>query len=341
VLLSRWWRARRDGAANTVTQHARAAVTFFGGKGGVGKTTCAAAYALRIARAGRRTLLISTDPAHSLGDLLQTQLTPSPQAVAPALDALELDPDRALRAYIDMVKTNLRELASPELRSAAEHQADLAALAPGSVDSAMFDEVVRILLDVGPAYDALVFDTAPTGHTLQLLALPEIMSAWTDALLERRRRAFPQPEWAARAVDEQQTPEDRAAAILNARQQRYATTRTLLLNPTRTRFVPVLNPDALSREETRRMVGALGARGIPIDTLIVNRVLPAHDTGAFYMRRRVAEAHHLAAIDKEFAVLRRLRVTFLPDEPRGLAALEPIAAQLPLEPVTASTSDSD
>ena len=324
MLLKRWWHKRRRASVPADSSGPR--ITFFGGKGGVGKTTCAAAYALRLANNGQRTLLVSTDPAHSLGDLLQVALGSKVQRISEGLDALELDPEKALKRYLDEVKTNLRQLASPELRQAAEHQAELAGLSPGATEAALFDEIVRLILD-SEDYEQLVFDTAPTGHTLHLLALPEIMSAWTEGLLARGQKS--EVEWMQRAPEADDRSR-RAGAILQRRRERFAAARERLLDPARTRFVPILNPDALSREETARMLITLGERGIPLDTLVINRVLPDSADGQFLARRRQTEAGHLAAIDRDFAHLKRLRIPLAESEIRGLSALQSLARQLAL-----------
>lgn len=324
MLLKRWWHKRRRAPVPADSTGPR--ITFFGGKGGVGKTTCAAAYALRLANNGQRTLLVSTDPAHSLGDLLQVALGSKVQRISEGLDALELDPEKALKRYLDEVKTNLRQLASPELRGAAEHQAELAGLSPGATEAALFDEIVRLILD-SEDYEQLVFDTAPTGHTLHLLALPEIMGAWTEGLLARGQKS--EVEWMQRAPEADDRSR-RAGAILQRRRERFAAARERLLDPARTRFVPVLNPDALSREETARMLKTLGERGIPLDTLVINRVLPDSADGQFLARRRQTEAGHLAAIDRDFAHLKRLRIPLAESEIRGLSALQSLARQLAL-----------
>lgn len=327
MLLKRWWqtlRGRHPTPAPVPASGPR--LTFFGGKGGVGKTTCAAAYAAGLADDGQRTLLVSTDPAHSLGDLLQITLDSKPVRVTAQLEALELDPERALQRYLDEVKTNLRRLASPELRDAAERQAELAGLSPGATEAALFDEIVNLILDSGE-YEQLVFDTAPTGHTLHLLALPEIMGAWTEGLLARGRES--ERDWLQTAPETQQRSQQ-AADILQHRRDRFAAARTRLLDPERTRFVPVLNPDALSRQETARMLEALGERGIPLDTLVINRVLPETADGDFLARRRRAEAEHLAAIDRDFAHLKRLRIPLADTEIQGLEALRSITRQLAL-----------
>jgi len=171
-----------------------------------------------------------------------------------------------------------RQPRQPEVRDAAMRQADLAASSPGAEESALMDELVRLTLENSDRYDHLVFDTAPTGHTLQLLQLPEAMRGWTDALLSKRRETL---DTGAAMQGSDAAPEDRAARILEARRDRYAAMRDMLLDPNRTRFIPVLNPDRLSREETRRIVGTLGEVGMRVDALVVNRVLPDFADGDF------------------------------------------------------------
>lgn len=322
--------SRRSRAATPKFDSAdgRARLTFFGGKGGVGKTTCAAAWALQHAGAENRTLLISTDPAHSLADLLGIELGGEAKSITADLDALELSPDLALADYIAEVKSNLRELSSPELRDAAERQADLAATAPGAREAALFEAMVRCILDLGMRYRELVFDTAPTGHTLQLLNLPETMATWTEAMLARRRDS--QLSWRERDTNAA-APEDRAAAILEARRSRFEAVRTLLTDPARTRFIPVLNPDALSVEETRRMVAQLTARRVRVPLLIVNRVVAETADGDFAAALRRTQSRHLEAIDQHFGAFRRWRIDYSDAEIQGLADLLaiPLPAAIP------------
>lgn len=300
-------------------------LTFFGGKGGVGKTTCAAAWAVLQAERGRSVLLISTDPAHSLGDLLERAIGDKPVPIRECLSAMELSPDAALRTYLREVKANLRELAAPELRTAAEAQAELAGRAPGALDAALFEAMVRVMLDLGPHHDELVFDTAPTGQTLQLLALPEVMGAWSEGMLARRREA--RAAWLERAP-EADPPEDRAAAILDARRRRYEQVRALLKDHERFSFIPVLNPDALSLEETRRMTTALEAAGIAVPALIVNRVVPESAQGEFAAALRATQRQYLEAIDTHFAARPRVRIAHRSSEIRGLVALSTLATEL-------------
>lgn len=163
-------------------------VLFFGGKGGVGKTTIASAFALRSAERGERTLLVSTDPAHSTGDVLGMSLGSKPTRVVEGLWALEIDPAREADRYIEGVKRRVAEVAAPRIMREVERQIDAARVSPGAEEAAVFERLTRVLDDEGEDYDRVVFDTAPTGHTLRLLALPEQMRTWVDGLIDRRRK---------------------------------------------------------------------------------------------------------------------------------------------------------
>lgn len=326
MLLSRWWRRR----PKAIDSGPGVRVTFFGGKGGVGKTTCSAAHAWTLSEQGRRVLLVSTDPAHSLGDLVQQRLGTRPRTLRPGLAALEVSAAQARQRYFREVRDNLTALASPELRDAAIRQAELSMQAPGAAEAALFEEIVGLILETGADYDELIFDTAPTGHTLQLLTLPDTMNTWAEGLLARREASL--EDWPDRSGERR--PEDRAAEILRRRRDRFAAARDVLRDPRRTRFVPVLNADALSREETGRMVTALKAEGIAVDTLVINRVTPelaVSSAGDFWQQRKAIEDRHLQAIERDFADLRRVQVPLQAEEIQGLTALKALARALPLD----------
>ena len=163
-------------------------VLFFGGKGGVGKTTVAAAFALRAARQAKRTLLVSTDPAHSTSDILEVQLDSEPTIVEENLWAMEIDPETETQAYIDDVKERISESIAPRLVKEVERQIDVARMSPGAEESAVFERFAKILCDEDYQFDRYVFDTAPTGHTIRLLSLPELMTVWISGLISQRRK---------------------------------------------------------------------------------------------------------------------------------------------------------
>jgi len=164
-------------------------IVFVGGKGGVGKTTVAAAVALRFADAGQRALVVSTDPAHSLGDVFQVAIGDRRRELAPNLEGMEIDPDAQVEGYLASVKQSMRDLVRPAMYHEVDKQVELARTSPGAVEAAMLERVSELMVDESGRHDVLVFDTAPTGQTLRLLSLPEIMAAWTDGLLRHRERS--------------------------------------------------------------------------------------------------------------------------------------------------------
>ncbi|MDY6941528.1 MAG: ArsA family ATPase [Pseudomonadota bacterium] len=301
-------------------------IRFFGGKGGVGKTTCSSAYALSMAGAGHRTLLVSTDPAHSLSDLLEHALRGQPQQVTQNLWAFELDPHSAALRYLSEVKRNISALAAPELLKEAHRQVDLAAHSPGAEELALFEELVSTLLDVAPAYDGVVFDTAPTGHTLHLLALPELMQAWVDGLLARRLQAH--AVWSD--TGQGQSPKlDQAQQILNRRQHRFDRVRHLLMDPERCSFTFVMNADRLSMAETERAMKTLRQNHVPLGGVIINRTTPASEHSALMTARRTVEAGYIEATRKRLG--RYTDVYVIPmasSEVQGLSNLRDLGATL-------------
>src|SRR5690606_17207123 len=120
--------------------------------------------------------------AHSLGDAFGRQLGDSPRRLLPNLDALELDPDLEVEAHLERVMAQMRRFASAEMVPELERQMRLTRLSPGAQEAAMLERIARLVCDDGLAYGLIIFDTAPTGHTLRLLSLPEAMAAWTDGL---------------------------------------------------------------------------------------------------------------------------------------------------------------
>lgn len=307
-------------------------LVFFGGKGGVGKTTCAVAWALAASRLGRRTLLVSTDPAHSTSDLLGVALGAAERRVTEHLWAQEIDAAKEAEEYVDRIRIDLLRRVPERMRPEMERQVEMARVTPGAEEAALFDRVAEIALAQGDTWDAIVFDTAPTGHTLRLLALPELLQTWIDGLLDRRQRIQKLSElWRRNLVgdggdEEAQDPVER---VLGARRRTFHQLRERLLDSERTVFAFVLTAERLPILETGRAVATLRRHGVPVGGLVVNRLLP--DSAAehpFLAARRAQERVHLEEIEAELGELPRLSLPLLPRDVDASDGLEAIVAEL-------------
>ncbi len=307
-------------------------ILFFGGKGGVGKTTSATAFALLASQAGRRTLLVSTDPAHSTGDILEADLGPTERRITEHLWALEIDAEKEAATYIDHVRTHLLRAVPEHLRSEMERQVEIARVSPGAEEAALFDRVAELVLTVHDRYDLVVFDTAPTGHTLRLLTLPELLQAWIDGLLERRKRvnelsAMWRQMTVAGSPDEEIT--DPVEKILTARRRKFYQMRELLLSPGDTAFIFVLLAERLPILETAKAVKMLHRFQVPVGGIVVNRILPVDAAGhPFLAARKEQEQRYMREIEATFPDLPRLELPLLPHDVVGPAALQEIVGHL-------------
>lgn len=300
------------------------------GKGGVGKTSVSCALALRHARAGRRVLLVSTDPAHNLGHAWDVALGDDPRRVVGGsdghVDAVEIDPAVVVERHLDAVGRTLRRLLPEHLHGPAARHLDQARHAPGTHESAVLERLAELVTDAcepSSAYDLVVVDTAPTGHTLRLVALPEKLTTWTEGLLASRDRSE-RLGAAVRGLSGGEDTTDRDAElrrVLVRRQQRFSTFRDLLVDPSRAGFVLVTAAERLPVAETEALHEELRALGIAVTGLVVNRRSP-DDGGLLAQRRRVEERHldTLRGLDVPLT-----EVPLLPGELVGESALGVLA----------------
>ena len=302
-------------------------ILFFGGKGGVGKTTCAAALALAARRAGKKVLLVSTDPAHSTSDILETALDSSEREILPGLTGIELDAVRETRRYLEDAKARMADVFRPSVVREAARQIELTALMPGVADVAVFDRMADLIVSRAGTYDLVVFDTAPTGHALRLLRLPELMSSWVDALARRRREAVTAQARAAGA-SEDGAAADPVLAILEARMARLRTVREELTRGDRVAFVLVLIPERLPIEESVRAAADLSEAGMSLGAVIVNRVLPDEVPGDYFRARKAQERIHLDEIARRLPPVPRVIVPLFESDVHGLASLARVGACL-------------
>jgi len=308
-------------------------IVLFTGKGGVGKTTLAAATAAHLARSGRKTLIVSTDPAHSLGDALEADLGGEPSEVdgVGGLFAAHIDARLLLQGSWGRLREHLRTLLAGA--GVDELLADELTVLPGVEELLALGEVRRAAQD-GP-WDVVVVDCGPTAETLRLLALPEALGGYLERLFPAHRRAVrgllaglaggPQSGRGEAALRW-----DRAAEALDGLAADLAGLRALLAAPG-TSLRLVLTPERVVLAETRRTLTALALHGLRVDGLVANRLVPAPSAedgpAAAWLRERAAE---------QAAVLAELEGTGVPvrtaayraAEPTGVAALLELGADL-------------
>ncbi|WP_433628942.1 ArsA family ATPase [Halomicrococcus sp. NG-SE-24] len=265
---------------------------FFGGKGGVGKTTVSSAYGLKCARAGLDTLVVSTDPAHSTSDVFDQQFgdDPAPVEGHENLWAMEIDPDEEVQRHMQEIKRAMSDQVSPAVVNAIDRQIELAHKTPGAHEAALFDRFVDVMRD-SEEYDRVVFDTSPTGGTLRLLGLPEFLGDWIDRLLDKRAKSIELFEKAAVGEHEarRRAEDDPIIRRLEERKETFEFAGRVLREEAA--FYLVLNPDELSIRETGRAIEELTEYDLDVEGLVVNKVTPEPDDdeggrGARYLRER-------------------------------------------------------
>lgn len=295
-------------------------ILFFTGKGGVGKTSVACATAVRLADAGRKVLLVSTDPASNLDEVLGVSLGNRPTAIAalPTLFAMNLDPEKSAAEYRERMVGPYRGLLPEAVVKSMEEQFSGSC----TLEIAAFDEFSRLLGDPAATsdFDHVIFDTAPTGHTLRLLSLP---SAW-DGFMEQNTTG---------------TSCLGPLAGLQAQQKLYQESVQALSDPSVTTLVLVARAEAGALREAARTSGELADLGVRNQHLVVNGVFRAVDTSdphAVALQERGAAA--LAAMPTELKAFSQTRVPLSPNGVLGLASLRRLGTP---ESATADSASSD
>ncbi|SHJ83003.1 ArsA family ATPase [Paramaledivibacter caminithermalis] len=273
-------------------------IIFFGGKGGVGKTSCSTAFALSKARSGLKTLLVSTDPAHSISDLFHCQIEHKITQLEANLFGVEVNPERESNAYITKIRKNLHSIMSPIIMEELNKQLDAASVSPGTHESALFDKMIEIIIDTSKDFDYIVFDTAPTGHTLRLLSLPEMLGAWMDSLIAKRKKTLTFKSM----LSKDKGIKDPIIEILSKRRNNLTLARKIMIDGENLQFIFVLNAEKMPIEETKKAVKMLRSYGIKVTSLVVNKILPNENSDDFWKDKKVKETRYLKIIEEEIPV---------------------------------------
>ena len=311
-----------------VAAHPGLKYLFFGGKGGVGKTALAGATALWLAGQGKRTLLASTNPVHSLSGLLEMSVFGAPTAVVSNLWAYEID----TKETIERSKKEIREkiqwfLKFAEISTKADDFVESATMNPAFEESAMFENMVDLMLK--DDYDVYVFDTAPTANARRLLGMSKVYSLWVDKMLKSREEARSLREMLSFTKKKEEDP---LLAYLLEFRQRMGQARQRLTDADKTAFFFITLPEALPIAVITRFISWFRDFGIPVGGVIVNMLLDKDALGSdvpeFIANRVRMQEEHMKTIWEKFDGSVRALIPLFDQEVRGVTMLREAARRL-------------
>jgi len=299
---------------------------FFGGKGGVGKTVMAGVTAIQMAQAGRRTILASTNPVHSLSGLLNQDVSKTPTAVTgvPNLWAYEIDTKETIERSKQDIKQKIRWfLKFAEISTQADSFVESATMNPAFEESAMFENMVDLMFK--NEYDVYVFDTAPTANARRLLGMSKVYSLWVNKMLKSREEAQSLRELFSFTKKKEQDP---LMDYLLKFRDRISHARDLLTDAAQTAFFFVTLPEALPIAVIKRFMNWFHEFGIPVGGVIVNMVIQKEqlraDAPEFVKNRVAMQDTYMQEIWRDFDNVRAVLPLF-DDEVRGTEALKMVA----------------
>lgn len=299
-------------------------IILFTGKGGVGKTTVASATALRIAASGKKTLLMSTDPAHSLADAFATELGSDPVEVAPNLWAEQIDAQRRL-------EENWREIQQHAIAvlnwaGLAEVEAEELSVIPGLDEIFSLADVKRHSAE-GP-YDVLVVDCAPTGETLRLLSLPDIIQWYMERIFPIERRVMGALRPVAKRITSIPLPDEGVYSAVKRFYDKLDGVRQVLTDAETTSIRLVVNPEKMVISEAMRTFTYLNLFGYRVDAVVANRLLPDEVSDGYFDRWKELQREHLATIKEAFEPVPILKARLHEQEVLGRELLEDLGREV-------------
>lgn len=294
----------------------------FTGKGGVGKTTAAAATALQASKLGYKTLVISTDPAHSLSDALDTPLSPEPTELGPNLYGQEFDVYYSMKKYWGNMRRLM--LAIFKWKGVENVVAEELSALPGMEEASAFLWLEKFYSE--GEYDLIIIDSAPTGETLTLLTLPQVTQSWLT-------KAFPGQKFAVKTMGKMirtvsGIPLDKGYAELENLFDKLEKIQQVLLNPEISSIRLVANPERMVIQEAKRAYTYLQLYGYNVDAVIVNRILPESAGSGVFKKYLASQKDYLKEIEESFSPLPILKVKHIGEEVFGMKLLKKIGENM-------------
>jgi arsenite-transporting ATPase len=299
---------------------------FFSGKGGVGKTSIASAAAIWLSKKGKKVLIISIDPAHSLSDSFEMEIGDDIKKLGKNLYAVEIDPLKAMQEYKEKFATKIENI--EYLKGfGLEETFDIAGMTPGIDEVAAFDKFLQYM--GSKDYDIIIFDTAPTGHALRFLSLPDILDSWIGKAIKIRMRfagivnmlkkilPFGKPNEASFGTEE-----------LDAMKKRIEEAKKILSDPEKTCYSMVMIAEEMSIFESTRALKILEEYKIPVKTIIINQLIPSNPKCEFCTEKRKLQQERMITIQKKFKKFKILKLPMFKEEVKGFRMLEMVGKKL-------------
>ncbi len=292
----------------------RMRIILYTGKGGVGKTSLSAMTAVRAAQLGHRTIVISTDSAHSLADSLDVPVGPEPTGVAENLWAQELDVNRELFLHWDRIHRYLTDFLRQQ--GFEDVIAEEMAILPGMEE--LFSLLKLKEYSESEAYDLAVIDCAPTGSTVRMLSFPEVAGWYMDRLFHIEKKIMKALKPVAERIARVTLPTDEVYENVERIYQRLKGMKALLSDPLRTSIRLVINPERMVIKESQRALTYLSLYGFPVDAVFANRILPPGVDDTYLSGWRDIQAEHMRSAHACFSPIPIFEVPMFPREIGGL-----------------------
>ena len=304
----------------------------FGGKGGLGKTTFSAAAAYWLAKQGYKVLVFSVDPQASLSDIFEQDIFgKGPVEIMPNLYAQEIDADQRIREYQDEIRQKILDMYGlEEVPEEIENYIQAAAAEPAMEESAIFDEVVDIV--VSGEYDYYIYDLVPLGHALYYLSMASVYDQWIDKITGLREEMAEYEQVASVMRREKESDEDKILKELQYIKQRINASSSILTDKEKTAFYFVLIPEEMIILDTQKAAGLFAKYDVPLCGYIVNRVIPAELAQGNipeYLRNRMEmQKKYLHKIEQTFGSEVLTNVPEFERDITGLPMIEKVANAL-------------